>query len=167
MKELRKLDFKTDKTFDCGGKKFTVNDSLSFARYRESQKIMLEFGFSASFVDIYNNLKSCTEAFDKGKYFDMATIIYKVMEGVKNTIDKDEPSFRLCALFINEEEEDPTIYNELIMKKKIECWSKELDVSPFFYLAASLVEGWMNAYESTIRNGLIQKELKEKEKSGA
>ena len=160
MKELRKLSFDTDKTFECGGKTFIVNDSLSFARYRESQKIMLEFGFSASFIDIFNSFKLATELFDKGKYFDMATTIYKVMEGVKNTIDKDDPSLRLCALFINEENEDPTIYSELINKKKIECWGKELDVAPFFYLAASLVEGWMNAYETTIRNGLEKQKVK-------
>jgi hypothetical protein len=163
MTELRKLDFNVIKTFECGGKTFIINDSLSFNRYRESQKMMLEFGFSSSFMDIFNNLKSCTEAFDKGKYFEMATIIYKVMEGVKNTMDKDDPSLRLCALFIDEDGEDPTVYSEYHIKKKIECWSKELDVAPFFYLAASLVEGWMNAYESTIRNGLtIKKEKSEK-----
>jgi hypothetical protein len=159
--ELRKLDFNVIKTFECGGKTFIINDSLSFARYRESQKIMLEFGFSASFMDIFNNLKLAAGLFDKGKYFDMATTIYKVMEGVKNTIDKDDPALRLCALFIDEEGEDATLYNELSMKRKIECWGKELDVAPFFYLAAGLVDNWTNAYESTIQSGLAAKKQKE------
>jgi hypothetical protein len=67
----------------------------------------------------------------------------------------------LCALFISETGEDVTVFDEAKMKDKIECWSKELDVSPFFHLAASLVDGWMPAYNITIRNTLNEEKPRE------
>jgi len=154
MNTLRKLDFNIDKNFECDGRKFEVTDSLSFTRYKELQKISLEFGFSATFEDIFNKLKLAVDFYNQHKYFDMSIVIYKIQEGIKTIEDKDDPSLRLCALFINETDEDPTKYNEAMMKSKIDCWGKELDITSFFYLAASLVPGWMPAYRLLIQDGL-------------
>ena len=150
---MRKLDFNVDKNFECDGRKFEVTDSLSFTRYKELQKISLEFGFSATFEDIFNNNQKAIDAYNKHDYFTMSIILYKIQEGIKTIEDKDDPSLRLCALFINEPDEDPTKYNEAMMKSKIDCWGKEMDIAPFFYLAASLVPGWMPAYKLVIHDG--------------
>ncbi len=155
MKELRKIDF-NEKKFTCDGREFTVTDTLSFARYREFIKIKLEFGYSCSFAELWNNLSAIPELFNKGKYFEMANLNYKMLEGIKNATEKDVPALRICALFINEKGEDPTIYSESLMKDKIDCWGRELEISPFFYLAAGLVENWKDAYESIILNGLTE-----------
>jgi hypothetical protein len=53
-------------------------------------------------------------------------------------------------LFIDEEGEDPTVFDDGLMREKIECWGKELDVGPFFQLAVSLTPGWMPAYKIII-----------------
>ena len=158
---MKKLDFEKDKYFDCGGRHFEVTESLSFVRYRESQKIMLEFGFSQSFQDIFNNLTSAIDYYNKMKYYEMSIVIYKTMEGIKTISEKDDPALRLCALFINEKDEDPAKFSEAMMKSKIDCWAEELEVGPFFYLAASLVLGWAPAYEMHIRNALNLKEEKQ------
>jgi hypothetical protein len=55
---------------------------------------------------------------------------------------------------IDEEGEDPTVYNEAKMAEKIECWGKELAVDPFFHLAANLVSGWIPAFNRISQNGL-------------
>jgi hypothetical protein len=151
---MRKLDFSVEMYFECGGKKFFVTDSLSFNRYREMQKLMIEFGYSATFKDIFDNLKLSIDAFNKHKYDEMVIIVHNVLNGITKIETKDDPAIRLCALFINEEGEDATTYSEGQMKSKIDCWTKELDIAPFFYLAASLVAHWMPAYELTIQNGL-------------
>ena len=75
--------------------------------------------------------------------------------------EKDDPALRMCALFIDEEGEDPTVYDEGKMKEKIDCWASELSVTPFFQLAASIVPAWTAAYKIVTQNGL--KEEKEKE----
>jgi len=69
--------------------------------------------------------------------------------GVASLDEKDDPALRLCALFINEADEDVAVFDEAKSKEKIELWGKELDVIPFFHLAASLVHGWMPAYKLT------------------
>lgn len=165
MNELRKIDFEKDTDFECEGKHFYLTDSLGFVRYRKSQEIMLEFGFSASFLDIYHNLEIAKEYFDKGKYYNMAITHFKIMEGIKNLNEKDDPALRLCALFINEEDEDISKYDEALMKAKISCWASELEVGPFFYLAAGLVNHWTNAYEKAIQNGLAKEPMEKKSES--
>lgn len=150
--ELRVIDFK-NKHFDCGGRKFILKDSLSFARYREFQKFNLEFGYSASFYDTFKGLREAWDLLNSTKLAEAAVVLHNIMYGVVGIEEKDDPALRICALFIDEEGEDPTVYDEGKMRDKIECWSRELDVSPFFQLAASLVPGWINAYKNVSQSG--------------
>jgi hypothetical protein len=158
---LREIDFK-DKKFECGGRTFYVQDSLSFNRYRELQRLSIEFGFSTTFIDLFKNINKCYDFVQTNKNWgDLAVTLYNVMVGISKLEEKEDPALRLCALFINEKDEDVTVIDELKMKDKIECWSKELSVNPFFQLAASYVNGWMPAYEVTTR--IISKARKTKE----
>ena len=152
MADLREIDF-TKKFFECDGRKFYVRDSISFARYRELQKLNLEFGYSATFHDIFKNVRTAWDFLNQTKLGEAAVILHNIMYGVVALEEKDDVAFRLCALFIDEEGEDPTIYDEGKMREKIECWGKELSVTPFFQLAASLVPGWMPSYKVVIQDG--------------
>lgn len=149
---MRTIDFK-EKKFECGGRTFYVQDSLSFNRFRELQRISIEFGFSTTFVELFKEIQKCYDYVQTNKNWgDLAVTLYNLLHGVSSIDNKDAAAIRLCALFINEKDEDVTVFDEAKMKDKIECWAKELDVSPFFHLAASLVDGWMPAYNITIRN---------------
>jgi len=151
---LRTIDFK-DKKFDCGGRTFFIEDTLSFNRYRELQRLSIEFGFSRTFVDLFKDVQKCYDLMQTSKnYADVSVTLYNILSGTAMIEEKDAPALRLCALFINEKDEDTTTFDEKRMKEKIDCWSKELEVSPFFHLAASLVDGWMPAYKLTTRNTL-------------
>lgn len=156
MTSLRKIDFSKEKNFTCGGKEFRIIEDPGINRYRLMQKIMLEFGFSATFEDIFKNLGTAVEFYNKHDYFSMSIVLYKMQEAIKNLDEKDDPSLRICALFIIEKDEDLTICDEAFLRTKIDCWSKELEVSPFFYLAASLTPYWIHAYDSIIQSGLSQ-----------
>ena len=148
MKELKKFDFK-DKKFVCDGRTFYIQESLSFNRYRELQVISIEFGFSQSFIDLYKAMDRAENYLNKVQLVDAAVELRNAKIGVANLKEKESPALRLAALFINEADEDITVYDELKMKDKIDCWSKELDVTPFFQLASNLVNGWMSAYKIT------------------
>lgn len=162
--ELKTIDF-TKKHFECGGKKFYVRDSLSFARYRELQKINLEFGYSATFQDIFKNIRTAWDLLNQVKLGEAAVVLHNIMYGVVSLEEKDDPALRLCALFIDEEGEDPFVYDEAKTKEKIEIWSKECDVTPFFQLASSLTPGWSHAYKIIIPDG--SKEEREKDNTGS
>jgi len=60
---LKVIDFK-EKKFTCGGRTFYVQDSLSFNRFRELQRISIEFGFSTTFVELFKELPNAYD-FDK------------------------------------------------------------------------------------------------------
>ena len=161
METLRVIDF-SQKHFECGGRKFFVKESLSFARYRELQKLNLEFGYSATFLDTFKNIKTAWEFLNQLKLGEAAVVLHNIMYGVVSLDDKDDVALRLCALFIDETGEDPTVYDEGKMREKIECWSKGgLSTSPFFQLAANLVPGWLDVYQNGIPNGSKKGERKE------
>lgn len=165
MSELRIINFDSKK-FECGGRTFYVQDSLSFNRYRELQRISIEFGFSTSFVDLFKTIQKCYDYVQTNKNWgDLAVTLYNTLAGVASLDQKDDPALRLCALFINEANEDVTVFDELKIKDKIDCWSKELDVTPFFHLAASLVTGWMPAYRLTTLNTLTENAPKQESKT--
>jgi hypothetical protein len=164
-KELTVIDVK-EKQFECGGRMFYIQDSLSFNRYRELQRLSIEFGFSMSFIDLFKEVKKAYDLVQTNKNWgDLAVTLYNIIAGVSKLEDKDDPALRLCALFINEADEDVTVFDELKIKDKINCWSKELDVSPFFHMAVNLVEGWMPAYKVTSQSILNKESKPERETS--
>lgn len=160
MADLRIIDF-SKKYFECDGRKFYVKDTLSFNRYRELQKMMLEFGYSATFVDIFKNVKTAWDYMNSLKFGDASVTLHNIMMGIKSLEDKDDVALRMCALFIDEEGEDSTLFDEGKMKEKIDCWAKECAVTPFFQLAASLVPSWINAYKIVTQSGFGEAAKKE------
>jgi hypothetical protein len=162
--KLKIIDVK-EKQFECGGRTFYIQDSLSFNRYRELQRISIEFGFSTTFIDLYKEVKKSYDLVQTNKNWgDLAVTLFNILSGVSKLDEKDAPALRLCALFINEADEDVTVYDELKIKDKINCWSKELDVSPFFHMAVNLVNGWMPAYKITSQS-ILNKESEEKQET--
>jgi hypothetical protein len=157
MDTLRVIDFNTNKSFECGGKKFYLKESLGFMRYRELQKINMEFGYSATFQDIFTHIKQAWDLLNATKLGEAAVVLHNIIYGIVSLEEKRDPALRLCALFIDEEGEDPTVYDPAKMEEKIECWGKELDTLPFFQLASNIVPGWMPVYKMIINDGLLEK----------
>ena len=100
--------------------------------YRELQKLILEFGYSATFVDIFKNIRTAWDHMNTLKLGDAAVTLHNVMYGIKSLDEKDDPALRMCALFIDEEGEDPTVYDEGKMKEKIDCWGVSCRLPLFF-----------------------------------
>jgi len=155
MDSLRIIDF-SQKHFECQGKKFYVKESLGFVRYKELQKLSLEFGYSSTFQDVFNHIKEAWDYLNQVKLGEAAVTLHNVMYGIVAVdSDKYDASLRLCALFIDEEGEDPSVFDEGKMREKLNCWSEGgLDTLPFFQLAANLVPGWINVFQSISQNGL-------------
>lgn len=156
-KQLRVVDL--EQPFECGGKTYIPTTELSFNRYEKMQEYYIEMGFSATFVEIFNNLRKFWDLYNSGKPADGLVVIHNVMEGIGRLEKKWNVAFRICSLFINEEGEDITTFDEGKMNAKIDAWSKELDTIPFFQKASNLVPGWMPAY-NIVLNDILEKEQK-------
>jgi hypothetical protein len=158
MTTLKEVDF-SKKVFECDGIKWYVEDSISFARYMALEEIALEFGFSATFADLFKNLRKMWDLHNQLKFAETAVIMHNMMRGIVSLEDKkQDASLRICALFINSEDEDRAEYNEAKMLDKISRWGKECNVRPFFHLAASVVNGWLPAYKLTLNSSFLTEE---------
>lgn len=165
MDNLRTIDFDKTPSFTCGDRKFYLSEKLSFARFMELQKLILEFGFSTSFMDMYKNIRLAYDHLNNLKFADGAVVLHNMMYGIIQVDDKRDPAMTISALFINEEGEDLTKYDEAKIKDKIDCWKEELDVSPFYKLAVNLVQGWTTAYRN-ISQSSSQKEGEKSQGTG-
>ena len=82
MDKLRLIDFK-EKKFTCGGRTFYVHDSLSFNRFRELQRISIEFGFSTTFVELFKEIQKAYDFVQTNKNWgDLAVTLYNLLHGV-------------------------------------------------------------------------------------
>lgn len=158
MAELKKLEAGTNH-FECGGKKYYISDKLSFTKFEKLSEWSLEFGFSATFKDIFTNLKKLYELLNQTKFADSAIVCHNMMAGIVNLEQKNNVAFRICALFILEEGENEVDYNESKIDEKIGIWAKELDSAFFLNFAASLIPHWIAAYKLVTQN--TSKEVKE------
>jgi len=150
------------KYFECEGRKFYVKESLSFARYKILQELNLEFGYSANFHETFKQLRVAWDHLNNLRLGEAAVTLHNVMYGVVSLDEKHDPAWRMCALFIDEEGEDPAVYDEGKMREKIDCWERgRLDVSPFFQLAANLCPNWLPVYKLVTQS--ISKERGDKE----
>lgn len=156
---LKNVDF-SKKYFECQGKKFTIKDTLGFVRWKKLQEFALEFGFSATFLDIFKNVRQAHDYMDKVQFVKAAVTLNNILVGIKNLDEKDDVAFRICALFMDEQGEDATGYDEGLMKAKIDCWAKELAAPPFIQWAATCVPGYLPAYKIVSQDGLEKQEQK-------
>lgn len=157
MAELRKLEAGT-KYFECGGKKYYISDKMSFIKFEKLSEWSLEFGFSATFKDIFTQLKKLYELLNQTKFADSAIICHNIMSGIVKLEQKNNVAFRICALFILEEGENEIEYNEAKTNEKIDNWAKELDAAFFLNFAASTIPNWISAYKMLSQNTSNQQE---------
>jgi len=104
---------------------------------------------------MYDLLKKSVDLANKGKGLEAWNIIFNLMEEVgKNDLDnRMHNGMYICALFIVEENEDLTVWDEQLANKKIENWNKEgYDVNNFFRIAANLVNGYISTLDDIFQN---------------
>ncbi len=157
--ELKKLEPGT-KYFDCQGEKFMISESISFIRFEKLQEFSLEFGFSATFKDIFTNLRKQYDLLNQQKLADAIVLNHNIMKGIVNLEQKHNVMFRICALFINSDDEEIVEYDEAKMSRKIDLWGKEYDANFFLNFAISTVPHFLAGFKLVL-NGLSDLEKKE------
>lgn len=156
--ELKKLEPGTQ-YFDCAGKKYYISDKLSFTKFEKLSEWSLEFGFSATFKDIFTSLRKQYDLLNQMKLADAIVLNHNLMTGIVNLEQKYNVAFRICALFILEEGENEVEYNDAKINEKIDNWSKEYDAGFFLNFAASIIPNWIAAYNLVSQD--ISKEQKQ------
>lgn len=156
--ELKQLAPDTT-SFECQGRKFKIDKTLSFNRFEKLKEFSLEFGYSADIKTIMMGLRKAWDFVNASKFADTAVQLHNLMTSVVNLEQKNDVSFRIAALFINEEDEDTTEYNEALIKEKISLWGKEYDSSFFFLFATALVPTFIPVYKFVTREFSMEDKL--------
>lgn len=158
---MPKIDL-TKESFKAKGKTYKIYSTLSIARFIEFEKLQAEVGFGFTFDQFFNKLKDTYEALNKGKLADAAVKVHNMLTGIADKIDRRKhPVLMLCALFICEEKEDRSKYDEKVMTQKIQDWQEEgLEIQDFFTLAFNFVSGFIPAYNEISQSISSQKKEK-------
>ena len=145
-KELVTPEAKT-LSFKANGKTYAIEKKISIARKIECDKLIIEVTGGGNMGENFSDWKKVYELCNDKKFADIAVLAHNRMEGVKKWQERHDPVLALCALFINEENEDRRIVSDEIIKAKIKDWEAEGIEYAFFLTMAkgllkNLTENW-------------------------
>jgi hypothetical protein len=159
MKQLKQLDIEQTE-FQANGKTYYIESEISFDRYHNYMMLQNEMAYGISFVDMMKAWSSVIEAANKQRFSDIVITAHNITEGVKTLGKKQIPALMICALFVNEKDEDRTKITEDQIRSKINDWAAEgYSIVPFFSLAIRSVSGlasvW-NALQAEVKEAAIE-----------
>lgn len=145
-KEPKKLDINKP-SFMANGKEYFITSNLSITRFCEFQILEKEVGFSMNFDKVFQEVNEITELMNQTKFVECAVRLDNLRRGVAKLKDKEPAVLKLCTLFMNTIDEDPSLWNNDLMTVKIEDWKAEgIDVQSFFSFALNTLNGFTDIY---------------------
>jgi hypothetical protein len=148
MSEVKKIDL-AQGWFMANGKKYVISNSISVERYKEYEKLEPKLTYGVGFEELFRNVKKAYELVNQQKFADSAVVLHNIMSGIKEVEDSKRihPALTMCALVINLEGEESSIYSSEMVNNKVEDWTAEgLDMIDFFILALKSIKGFRQTY---------------------
>lgn len=154
---LKRIDFNTGQ-FMANGTKYLIEGELTIERYAELQILQREIALEFSYKDFYNQLQDLYQLLNQQRFADCVVKVNDLIRGHAKVMEREPTVLKICALYINAENEDRTVFNQDISNKKISDWKTEgIFVGDFFTVASSSINGFLEIYQSvsrTISEGL-------------
>jgi hypothetical protein len=151
MNELKRIDFETG-VFTANGKTYRIEGALSIERYAELQILEKELAYGFTVKNIFDKLKELWNLLNKLKFAEASVLVRDLMAGATRVAERTPTTLKICALFINTEDEDRTTITQETINKKIEDWKAEgIDIRDFFQVASSSISGFLEVYKSVTR----------------
>ena len=152
MKELKTIHFK-DGSFTANGVHYFIEKDISIQRavYAEAAKMELESG-----KKVGKQIEDWIQVYDlanQQKFADIVVLAYNNRRGFKNFFEDISPVLKLCAVFINAEDEDRRYINDDLVQKKVKDWEEEgISQQSFFALALALLKSEVEGSESAMQS---------------
>ena len=146
-KEPKTLDINKP-SFMANGKEYFITSNLSITRFCEFQILEKEVGFSMNFDKVFQEINEITELMNQTKFVECAVRLDNLRRGIAKLKDKEPSVLKLCTLFMNTIDEDPSAWSNDLMTVKIEDWKTEgIDIQDFFTFALNTLNGFIDIYE--------------------
>ena len=148
-KKLKQLD-PNARSFIANQKEYFIETQLSIERFHEFQIYEKEAGFSLSFKSMVDTLMEIYEDLNTMRAADASVKVHNLLAGITKIQEKEHVLLKICALFMNTEDEDRGIINEDMIRTKIEDWAG-YDVGGFFTIALNSVNGFFKIYSDMLQ----------------
>lgn len=136
MQELKQINL-TERSFLANEKTYFIEaGDISISRWAKYEELVLEMQYGTSQVEMFNKFKEITELANKLQFADIAVLAFNMQNGLLGVMERLPVALKICALFINEQDEDRGLITDDIIAHKIDDWRKEgYSIGPFFQLA--------------------------------
>ena len=151
-KELISPDIKVG-LFIANGKTYIAEKKISIARKIECDKLIIEVTGGGNMGENFADWNKVYALCNDKKFADIAVLAHNRMEGVKKWQEKHDPVLSMCALFINEENEDRRVISPEIIKAKISDWEAAgIEYAFFLTMANGLLKNLTASWSDTSQN---------------
>ena len=148
---LKRIDLNTG-IFEANGTRYTIEGALTIERYAELQILEKELGFGLTFKAMFEKLQQAYNLLNKQKPADAAVLLNDMLRGMARLQEREPLVLKICALFMNTDDEDRSSFSADVYNRKIADWKAEkLDMRDFFTVASNSVNGFIEIYRTVTR----------------
>jgi hypothetical protein len=127
-------------------KKYFIETGLSMERLTEYQQLEIEIGYGYTLPEMHKKHVELYETLNKNKLADASVKAYDLVNSIKQAQSRVHPIIRLCALFMNTENEDRGKITQEMIEEKIEDWKEaKIDTRFFFRFAEGIIGTYMES----------------------
>ena len=102
-----------------------------------------------SFKSIVETVLGAYEDINQMRAADAAVKLHNLLAGITKVQEKEHPLLKVCALFMNTEDENRDMITDDMIRTKIEDWAG-YDVGGFFTIALNSVNGFFKIYSDML-----------------
>ena len=102
------------------------------------------------FKSIVDTLLEVYEDLNTMRAADASVKVHNLLAGITKVQEKEHPLLKICALFMNTEDENRDIITDDMIRTKIEDWAG-YDVGGFFTIALNSVNGFFKIYSDMLQ----------------
>lgn len=138
--------------FEANGHTYRIEGNLSIERYAEFQILEKELAYGMNVQGMFEKMKSITKLLDKQRWVDAVVMLTDMTRGIAKLEEREPTVMKICALFINRDDEDRSTINQDMITQKINDWKTEgIAMADFFAVASNSVSGLLEIYRSVTR----------------
>ena len=146
--KLKTLDL-TKPSFEANGKTYFVEAELSIQRSVYAEQCKIEIETSLAPGKQLKDWQKVYELANQTKFADIVVLAYNNLKGFKDFYEKKPPVLKLCACYLNTENEDRRVIDENLVNAKIDDWAEEgYTMQGFFALALTLIKNDIEHYKN-------------------
>ena len=157
MKELKKLvwdDIIKDGLEGDSGTIYKISASLNMDRFVKAEELIPQLEFGINMQSLGKELQNVANEFNKTGQMAGQVALSRTIDKVSGWSQRGNTAAKICALYLNEEDEDRTIATDEMIDKKLADW-RGFEYTGFFQLCSSLISFLKESIEENAANGSI------------